>query len=261
MRIKPTALIGIGIWLVYGVVVLLIQKQSGIPYDEFGDSVANMWRATVLSLAVGTVVIVLLGLWLGWWGVAMRDKHVIRLKWTLIAPVIYLLVAIATLGTSDWGNVSAGFLLVAIVLGIGVGFAEEFVCRGLLLVGLRGSLHEVAVWLLTCVLFGVMHGANIFLGAPVQGTVQQVVLAAIQGSAFYILRRYFGTLVIAMFLHGFWDMAVFVNASSGAPATIVSLIPYLAAPFAIIGGFVVARRTQQGAVEDYAKGAAVPATA
>lgn len=261
MRIKPTALIGIGIWLVYGVVVVLIQKFSGIPYDEFSDSAGNMWRASVLSLAVGAAVIALLGLWLGWWGVAMRDQHRIRLKWTLIAPVIYLLVALATLGTSDWGNVTMAFLVVAIVLGILVGFAEEFLCRGLLLVGLRGSFHEVAVWLLTCVLFGVMHGANILLGAPVQGTVQQVVMAMIQGSAFYILRRYFGTLVIAMLLHGFWDMAVFVNASSGAPASLVTLLPYLAAPFAVIGGFVVARRTQQGAVEDYAKGARVPVVA
>lgn len=255
MRIKPTALVGIGIWLVYGVIVVLIQKFSGIPYDEFGDSAANMWRASVLSLAVGAVVVGLLGLWLGWWGVAMRDQHRIRLKWTLIAPVIYLLAAIATLGTSDWGNVSGEFLLVAIVLGVLVGFAEEFVCRGLLLVGLRGSMHEVAAWLLTCVLFGVMHGANVLLGAPIQGTVQQVVMAAIQGSAFYILRRYFGTLVLAMLLHGFWDMAVFVNASSGAGVTLFTLLPYLAAPFAIVGGFVVARRTQHGAVEDYAKGA------
>jgi membrane protease YdiL (CAAX protease family) len=210
---------------------------------------------------VGAVVVGLLGLWLGWWGVAMRDQHLIRLKWTLIAPAIYLVAALALLGTSDWGNVSAGFLVVAIVLGIGVGFAEEFVCRGLLLVGLRGSFHEVAVWLFTCVLFGVMHGANVLLGAPIQGTVQQVVLAAIQGSAFYILRRYFGTLVIAMVLHGLWDTAVFVNASSGAPASLLSLLPYLAAPFAVVGGYVVARRTQQGAVEDYAKGASLPVTA
>lgn len=261
MRMKPAAIVGIGIWLVYGVIVVLIQKFSGIPYDEFGDSVGNMWRASVLSLAVGTVVVVLLGLWLGWWGVAMRDQHRIRLKWTLIAPAIYLVVAIGTLGTSDWGSVSAGFLLVAIALGVLVGFAEEFVCRGLLLVGLRGSFHEVAVWALTCVLFGVMHGANILLGAPVQGTITQVVTAAIQGSAFYILRRYFGTLVIAMLLHGFWDMTVFVNASSGAGATIFTLLAYLAAPFALVGGFVVARRTQRGAVEDYAKGAGALVTA
>jgi membrane protease YdiL (CAAX protease family) len=106
-----------------------------------------------------------------------------------------------------------------------------------------------------------MHGANILLGAPVQGTVSQVVTAAIQGSGFYILRRYFGTLVVAMLLHGFWDMAIFVNASSGAPVTVFSLLPYLAMPFALIGGFVVALRTQRGTVEDYAKGAGAPAPA
>lgn len=258
MRVKPTALIGVAIWLVYGIIVVAVQKASGIPYTDFGDSASNMWRSSIASLALGAIVIALVGVWLGWWGAAMRDKHRTRVGWALIAPAIYVVIVIGNLATTDWGNVSMEFLLVAVVLGILVGFAEEFVCRGLLLVGLRGSFHEVAVWALTCLLFGVMHGANIFLGAPIRDTAQQVVLAAIQGSAFYILRRYFGTLVWAMVLHGLYDMSIFVQASSGAPASLLGALVYVSLPFALIGGFVVARRTQRGPVEDYAKGAGAP---
>ena len=254
MRIKPSAWAGIAIWLVYVAIIVVMQKSSGIPYTDFGDTAANMWRGIIPSLVVGSLVTALLGVWMGWWGAALRDKHRTKVGWALIAPVIYLLIALVTTATSDWGNISVSFLIVAVVLGIGVGFAEEFVCRGMLLVGLRGNMQEIAVWALTCLLFGAMHGANIFLGQAAGPTMFQIAMAAIQGSGFYILRRYYGSLVWAMVLHGFWDFSIFVHEASGAAASIANVFVWVAAPFALVGGFVVARRTQQGPVEDYAVG-------
>jgi membrane protease YdiL (CAAX protease family) len=145
MRFKPTALIGVGVLVMYAAIVVVVQKFSGIPYTEFGDSTANMWQGVVGSLAAGAVALGLIGWWLGWWGAAMRDQYRTKVGWALIAPVIYLVIVLTNLGTTDWGGVTAGFLLVAVALGILVGFAEEFVCRGLVLVGLRGTFHEVAV--------------------------------------------------------------------------------------------------------------------
>jgi membrane protease YdiL (CAAX protease family) len=257
MRIRPTALVGVAIWLLYAAVVVVLQKVSGIPYTDFDESTSNMWRGVIPSLAVGAAVIGLLGRWMGWWGRAMRDRHRTRVPWTLVAPVLYLVIALGTFAGTSWGNVSGGFLLVALALGVLVGFAEEFVCRGMLLVGLRGTFREVAVWAVTSLLFGLMHGVNIFLGAPVADTVTQVAVAAVQGSAFYILRRYFGTLVWAMLLHGLWDMSIFVHDQSGAGPAVVGALVWVAVPFALVGGFVVARRSQRGQVEDYAVGAAV----
>lgn len=248
--------------MLYLVVVVAIQKVSGVPYTDFGDSAANMWRGVVVSLAVGSVVVGGLGLWLGWWGAAMRDVHRARVRWALIAPVIYALLVVLNLVGTDWGKVGAGFLVAAVALGVLVGFAEEFVCRGLLLVGLRGSVGEVGVWAWTCACFGLMHGVNILLGAPISDTVTQMVMAGIQGSGFYILRRYFGSLVWAMALHGLWDFAVFVQAQSGMGTPIGNLFALVAAPLALAGGFMVARRTARGPVEDYARRTgALPAAA
>ena len=129
----------------------------------------------------------------------------------------------------------------------------------MLLVGLRGTFHEVAVWALTCVLFGFMHGVNIFLGAAAGPTAVQVLAAAMQGSAFYILRRYYGTLVWAMVLHGLWDMSIFVQAQSDGPVNVLSLLVWPASILAVIAGFVVARRTAEGPLEDYAKAPAAVA--
>jgi hypothetical protein len=254
MRVKPTALVGLAIWLLYVAIVVIMQKTSGVPYTEFSDSTANMWRGVIPSLLVGSLVVTALAFWMRWWTAALRDQHRTRVGWTLIAPAIFLIIALGNFAFTDWGNISAGFVLVALVLGILVGFAEEIVCRGLLLVGLRGSFHEVAVWALTCVCFGLMHGVNIFLGASVGPTVTQVIAAAMQGSAFYILRRYYGSLIWAMALHGLWDMSIFVQTQSDGPVNLLAALIWPVSILAVVGGFVVARRTARGPVEDYARG-------
>ena len=253
MRVKPTALVGIAVWLLYVAIVVIMQKTSGIPYTEFGDSTANMWRGVIPSLLVGSLVIAALAVWMRWWAAALRDEHRTRVGWTLIAPAIFLVMS------SRKVAVTASSWLVALALGVLVGFAEEIVCRGMLLVGLRGTFHEVAVWALTCVLFGFMHGVNIFLGAAAGPTAVQVLAAAMQGSAFYILRRYYGTLVWAMVLHGLWDMSIFVQAQSDGPVNVLSLLVWPTSILAVIAGFVVARRTAEGPLEDYAKAPAAVA--
>lgn len=261
MRVKPTAVIGVAIWLLYVAIVVIMQKTSGIPYTEFGDSTSNMWRGAIPGLVVGSVIIAGLALVMRWWRAAIRDQHCTRIGWTLIAPGVFLLIALGNFAFTDWGNISAGFILVAFVLGVFVGFAEEIVCRGMLLVGLRGTFQEVAVWALTCVLFGLMHGVNIFLGAAAGPTAIQVLSAAMQGSAFYILRRYYGSLVWAMALHGLWDMSIFVQTQSDGPVNVLALLIWPVSILATIGGFVVARRTAQGPVEDYAQGPKEPVPA
>ena len=65
------------------------------------------------------------------------------------------------------------------------------------------------MWLLTSLLFGGMHIINAALGAPVGPTLGQVVLAAMSGTCFYIVRRVTGSLIWAMALHGLWDVSVF----------------------------------------------------
>ncbi len=252
MRRQPTALIGIGLWVLYIAIILVVQGTSGIPYTDVGDSAANMWRGAILSLILGAAVMAAATRWLGWWDAALRDTRRSGAGWTLVAPGIYLVMAIGVLASVGWSELTPAFLGAAIALGVFVGFAEEIVCRGLLLVGLRGSVREVWVWLLTCVFFGLMHGLNILLGAAAGETALQVGFAALQGSAFYVLRRVTGSLVWAMMLHGFWDAALFMNVQTDGGTPITSLLNVIAGPVALVAGYVVARRTDAGAREPYA---------
>lgn len=74
-------------------------------------------------------------------------------------------------------------------------------------------MREVGAWFLTSLLFGLMHFVNVVLGAPVDGTVGQLLAASTAGTTFYILRGTTGSLVWAMLLHGLWDFSAFPNRS------------------------------------------------
>ena len=261
MRVKPTALVGIGIWILYLAIVVTVSKINGVPYDELGDSSSNLLRGAVMSLVIGGLIIAGLSAWMGWFGAAMHDQHRVRAWWMLIAPVLVVVAIGGNLAFTDWGNVGAAFILAALALAIAVGFAEEFVCRGMLLVGLRGSFREVVAWALSCVFFGLMHTANILLGAPASGTVGQIISSALAGSTYYLLRRYFGSLIPAMILHGLFDLSIFVQSHSGSEGTILALLDWPAGIIATIAALVVALRTDKGPKESYAKGAGEPVPA
>ena len=261
MRVKPNALVGIGIWVLYVVIITVVSKINGVPYDEIGDSTSNLLRGAVISLAIGGLIIAGLSAWMGWFGAAMHDQYRIRAWWMLIAPALVVVAIGGNLVFTDWGNVGAAFLLAALALAITVGFAEEFVCRGMLLVGLRGSFQEVVAWALSCVLFGLMHAANILMGAPAAGTVGQIVSSALAGSTYYLLRRYFGSLIPAMILHGLFELSIFVQSHSGSEGTLLVLLDWPAGIIATIAALVVALRTDKGPKESYAKGASEPVPA
>lgn len=56
-RVRPTVKVAIGLLVIYAIVLAVIQQTSGVEYDEFTDNAGNAWRAPVLSLGVGAVLL------------------------------------------------------------------------------------------------------------------------------------------------------------------------------------------------------------
>lgn len=219
MRVQPKPWIGVLVLVGYVVIVGAVQLSSGIPYTELGSSAQHVMRSAVLSFAVGGAYLAIVTTALGWWRPALHDRHRSVRRWPVVAPAFMALVALLNLAQTDWSAFDVSFVVALLLLGVGVGFCEELVSRGVLLVALRARYREVLVWLFSSLLFGGMHLLNVVLGAPVGGTLAQVVLAAASGTAFYVLRRVTGSLVWAMLLHGLWDVSVFAVgfASTGTP--------------------------------------------
>jgi len=209
MRVTPRVWIGFAIFVGYVFVIYLVTKLSGVPFPEIGTSAESTWRGAVLDLSIAAVLLAVTTSLLGWWRPALFERKRSHHTWPIFVPIIMFLAAIANLFTTDWTKFDASFVLSLIALGVFVGFCEELMSRGLVLTSFRSRLPEVWAWLLTTLLFGGMHLVNAALGAPLSNSLAQAGLAAMSGTAFYILRRTTGSLIWAMALHGLWDVSVF----------------------------------------------------
>jgi len=140
-----------------------------------------------------------------------------------------------------------------VLLAVGVlfvGVFEELLTRGVLVVGLRRRLPECGVWIVSCVLFGLLHFLNVLAGAGVGVTVVQVVFAASFGSTLYLARRLTGNLVAPVLLHAFWDFgSIAVSAtvstqdlSRMVPAGLIGLFAFAVLALGVVAGGVVAWR-------------------
>ncbi|MFF2268610.1 CPBP family intramembrane glutamic endopeptidase [Cellulosimicrobium cellulans] len=238
LRVRPRVWIGLAVWVGYLVLVYVVQVASGVPYDTWGDSARNLFVGAGVSLIVATVLLAVTTSLLGWWRPALFEISPSRHRWLVFVPALTTVAALMNLIGTDWSAYSGAFFAASLTLAL-VGFTEELVNRGLLLVGLRSRLGEGWVWFLTSAMFGLSHLVNIALGADDVATAQQVVSAFLAGTVFYILRRTTGSLVWAMILHGLWDFSVFA-AGVGTPSDIVYIANVLEPAAGVIGLALVA---------------------
>lgn len=236
-RVSPRPAVGVAVLAAYLVAVYGVWLLTDVDYPDIGDSASTLLRWYVAPLAAGAVVLVVLTTWLGWWRPALWEERRVGPGWLVVAPAYMLVVSVVQLATKSYDSTTALMLLWLVLGSLGVGFCEELAVRGVLLTGLRGGMGEVGAWFLSCLLFGLLHLPNWWFGAG-PGAVFQVVLAFGAGSMLYVVRRWSGTLLLAMALHGFWDFASFVG--EDAPAALSALV-MLNAVLGVALGLYVAR--------------------
>ncbi|MCX5930461.1 MAG: CPBP family intramembrane metalloprotease [Cyanobacteria bacterium] len=210
MRIRPSIAVGIVAWIVYSGLAAILQFKTGIPYTDWFKTADNAVHTAVIPLTLGGLLLLAFTLWSRWDHI-WRDP--IRLKTTGIMKISMLawvaMIAFRLVGVM-WSSVPPALLLAIIASGVGVGFAEELLFRGIFLRSLReGGRSEAAAAIWTGVCFGLFHVPNMFMGMGLIGGLQ-VILAALSGIILYVFRRY--TLLIwpAMIAHGMWDISTFL---------------------------------------------------
>lgn len=233
LKVRPRVWIGLAIYIGYVAVVFLVQRLSGVPYTDLGDSGGNLFLGAGLSLIIAAILLAITTTLLGWWRPALYERKR-SVRWPIIAPILMAVALLINLAATDWGSYDGAFFAASIVLII-VGFTEELTTRGLLLTSLRSRLSEGWVWFLTTALFALMHLINAASGQDLLSTLQQVGSAFLGGTIFYIVRRTTGTLIWSMVLHGLWDFSVFAvgHGTPGAFAGVGSIVYLVAGVLAL----------------------------
>ena len=235
-RVSPTPLVGSIAVLVYIVVVFGLQLSSGIPYAEWTSTTAHTVRAAVIPLAVGSVLLIAF-LAYARWDIVWRDPE--RLKTTTamkIAMGLFIVLVVIRLVGVDYASAGVALVLVVVLTGVLVGFAEEALFRGIFLRCMRtGGRTEAHAALWTAVAFGLFHLPNLIVGSGI-GQLAQVVLAGISGVTLYLFRRNRGLILVAMIAHGIWDISTFLSGSHGADWA--ALLSFAIFPIGVIAAVV-----------------------
>jgi len=236
-RRKPSVCMGISLYLGYLAVFFTTWTINGVDYSRIGESAETikLWYAfpTLFGCAFLVVAISILG----WWRMALFDKSKSGPRWVWILPVVMAAIILNNFLGIPSGKLSAELLLWSSLGALGVGFGEEMITRGSMIVGLRSRFGEGRVWFISTLLFSALHVPNVIFGFPMSAMPIQVLLTFIMGSGFYVIRRMSGTLILPMILHGLWDSSLFLNVATGGAPSAVQFVVY---PLAIACAIAVA---------------------
>lgn len=123
-------------------------------------------------------------------------------------PLAWLGVTIFALFNVDFSAYSPGVILLVLVATLVIGANEEIVTRGIMLIGLRNSgVAEWKAWLITVVVFALLHLVNVIGGAA---NLVLLLVVITGGTLLYISRRVFNNLFVPIGLHALYDAAFYL---------------------------------------------------
>lgn len=244
LKRKPSVWLGMLLYFGYLAVFFSTWAINGVDYNRIGENAetTKLWYAfpTLFGCSFLVVAINILG----WWRIVLFDKSKSGPQWIWILPVAMTLIILNNFLGMPSGKLSPELLLWSTLGAVGVGFGEEMITRGSMIVGLRSRFSEGRVWLISTLLFSALHVPNVIFGLPMSSMPIQVLLTFIMGSGFYVMRRMSGTLILPMVLHGLWDSSLCLNVATGGEASAVQFAVYPLAIACLIGVLLKNRNTE-----------------
>jgi len=239
-------LLGIVVLLVYLAGLIALQKASGVPYAQIADSEPNLRKGVLIPVAIMTAVLVAFLAATGRLSAAFSYSPTLA-AWLWVVPVVFVLGIVVRLARVRWAEVGGRFVLVALVATLLVGVSEELLIRGYFVDVLQeAGLGVLAVALISSLVFGVLHGANILNGQDVQTTVQQVIGSVVVGLGLFAMLAVSGTLWLPIALHALFDFSLLAggavkrDASQAGPLELVLTLAMYAACLASIVAYALA---------------------
>lgn len=228
MTVSNPVLVTVGLYVAYLVVVGVVWRINRVDYLALAESRRTVVRGIVVPIGLGALLLAVATTVLGWWQPVLFDDGRTGPSWAIAVPVLFAIGCVVGLLTIDWRSEKRSLLPMLALGTLLVGFAEEVLTRGLLVVGAReAGWSALGVFLLSTVLFSLLHGLNALFGVPLKATLVQLALTFLAGSALFVMRLTTGTLIVGIVLHAVWDFTTLGAAATGRsprPATVLALL-------------------------------------
>jgi membrane protease YdiL (CAAX protease family) len=198
---------------------------------------------SALAKATSFVFAVVLLTGLGWWRSAGFSQGV---GWRTVVPALPLAVLPLLIGVlGQWRVADPVQLALLLLIAAITGFAEEAVFRGVVACALL-PLGLVRATLLSSLLFGGLHLANLLAGADPVATGLQVIVAVLYGFTATAILLYSGSIWPLIGIHGIQDFLAFVTTGSIAntatpSAGEVAVVIAIMVPIAAYGVWLLRR--------------------
>ena len=200
------AVAALAVFVAYTVLVGVLWRLTGTCYYHLVDSRSTILRGIVLPIGLGGLLLAVMTTWFGWW----EKRPAPRRVGTVLGPHRPAAVRrggrAQHRGPSTGGRPRPGSCRCSCSAPHWWASPRSFASRCEPAVGLRESgASEVTVWLVTSILFALLHGMNVLFGQSGRTTLLQVVAAFFAGTVLYITMMTTGSLIVAMVLHALWD--------------------------------------------------------
>lgn len=242
MRVEPSVVVALLVFVGYTAVVATLWRVNRVDYATIGDTRSNAIRGLVVPIGLGAALLAITTSWFGWWNEVVFEDPRSGPSWAWVVPGLIAVGVLLRLVTVRWNSAKVSSLLPALAVGaLFVGFAEELLTRGVVIVGLRADLTELWVWVGSCALFGLLHGINVLFGQSASDTLRQIVFSFVMGSSFYVTRQVTGTLVVGMVLHAAWDFGFLAaKATEGEESKLAGGVTVVVLVIGLVAGWFVA---------------------
>lgn len=220
-----------------------------IDTSDLLSSAPSVFFALTLPLLIGSIILATFASSVGWLRLMFARQTVRGRRWMWFVPVIILVPSIMRLLGVDYGSYPQSAVVVMLLTGVLIGFAEEILCRGFAVKMLRDSgKSERTVMVLSSLMFALLHSTNILSGQALVTVLLTIVFAFVFGVCMYLTLRVTGNLIWPMLLHGLYDPALFLStggidqAATGeqsalivlaAPANLIYIIVAIVALFVV----------------------------
>lgn len=141
--VTPSFARGLAVAALYAGVFPASGLVSGVDYDKLSESASNVVGFVVVPVGLASLASLALTARWGWWDAVFREKQpLVSPRWARLLPVVFMLAIVTSLIVAPWHQWSGGLVLLILVGTLMVGFGEELVFRGYLLVGARARFSE-----------------------------------------------------------------------------------------------------------------------